>query len=354
MAKPILAAFLSCSGYCLTDEEKYLFEKNNPLGISLFARNIKTPQQIKSLTKEIRETIGRKDVLIAVDQEGGRVQRLTAPYFRKYAGNSQIGALTLQDARQAAQYHAQLISSDLNACGINTNYAPVLDLAYPDTTPAIKSRCFSDNEKSTAILGKTMADEYIKNGILPCIKHMPGHGRAQTDPHLHLPVLNNTLKELAKDFYPFQQLKDCPFGMTAHILLPEIDNRLPLTLSKKGIDGIIRGEIGFSGLLITDAIEMKALSGSTSEKASAAYAAGCEAVCYCQGKIEQMDEICRLKQYLSDKSLNKIANIQKLFETKKQDTDIKTIEKAYAALMGEMPEYQESYDATEVLNQLQN
>ena len=179
MEKPVLAAFLSCSGQTLTDEEKYLFEKTNPAGITLFGRNIKNKQQLKSLTNQIKEVVGRDNFLIAIDQEGGRVRRLKEPDFKFYASQSEIGSLPLPEALEETKRHAQLISSDLKEIGINVNFAPVLDIARPTTTEALRSRCFSSDIKTVSALGKTMVTTYMESGIIPCIKHMPGHGAAE-------------------------------------------------------------------------------------------------------------------------------------------------------------------------------
>ena len=315
MERPILAAMLSCSSTCLSDDEKRLFSKYNPLGISLFARNIANAEQIKNLVQEIKETIGRDDVLIAVDQEGGRVCRLQGENFNPLASMQQLGKTlenhSLEQTVKTVAQHVILTCEDLKKSGINFNYAPVLDIVYPDTTPALRSRCLSDDEKLTATLGRVMLEEYFQNGICPCIKHLPGHGRATTDPHLHLPIVHASLKELEKDFYPFQQLNYAPAGMTAHIVIEAID-KLPATQSPKVIKEIIRGIIGFDGLLISDAIDMKALSGTVAEKAQTSLTAGCDAICYCSGKIEEMTEVCKTSTNLADKSLIRFAKVKNI------------------------------------------
>lgn len=355
MEKPILAAMLSCSSTELNDSEKHLFSRYNPIGVTLFGRNIQDKNQLKKLISSIKEVIGRDDVLIAVDQEGGRVRRLVEPEFRSYLSQKNLGSLDEQDAVNASRCHAALISRDLKELGINWNYAPVLDIAFPNTTAALLSRCFGSDEKKTALLGKTMVEEYIRNGICPCIKHIPGHGRASVDPHLHLPVLNYSLKDLEKDFYPFQQLKDSPAGMTAHIVIPEVDSEFPVTQSAKAIQTIIRGIIGFEGFLISDAIDMKALKGSIGEKAQASLAAGCDAVCYCLGDAAEMQEVCTHARVLSDKSMIRFAKIKNIINnTSKYTTDFSKMEAEYDRLAGKAEKYIETYDATEVLHQLKN
>lgn len=350
MEKPILAAMLSCSGQRLTDAEKRLFEKVNPLGISLFGRNIKDKKQIKTLIKQIKETIGRDDVLIAIDQEGGRVRRLIEPEFRPYV-SQKILASTMSD--EVVKIHTQLISNDLLELGINWNYAPVLDINFPETTVALGNRCFSDDEKTVAKLGKIMVDEYVNQGICPCIKHMPGHGRASVDPHLNLPILDFSLKELEKDFYPFKTLNKAPAGMTAHMIIKEIDDKFPVTQSKKAIDTLIRGIIGFDGFLISDAIDMKALSGSVGEKARASLEAGCDSVCYCLGVYDELVDVCNNCSYLSDKSMIRFAKIKNIFNNRAKISNIDDIGIRYDQLIGEVEKYNDNYDATEVLHKME-
>ncbi len=357
MSKPILAAMLSLSTDKMTAAEKKLLEKYNPLGISLFARNLKTPEQIKKLTSEIREAVGRKNILIAVDQEGGRVRRLKEPYFRAYAGQQTLGRLwnetTPQIAQKAAACHASLIAADLKELGINLNYAPVLDVLAPETSPVLSSRIFSDIPEIVANLGEISVKNYMQNNIIPCIKHLPGHGRAAVDPHLNLPVIDASLKELEKDFYPFQKLNDTPCGMTAHIVVSVIDKHFPVTQSSKGIKELIRGIIGFKGFLISDSIDMHALGGSLGEKTSTALNAGCDAVCYCAGKEEEIEEVCRAASPLSDHALERLAKMENVLAAPPTAPDITTLEKNYKTILGQIEPYRETYDATEVLFQMQ-
>ena len=343
----MLAAMVSVSGEKLTDEEKFWLERNNPLGVTLFARNLKDLSQIKQLTTEIRETVGRENTLIAVDQEGGRVRRLSGGNFHNTASQYVIGQLN----EDLAALHAQIISSDLYATGINLNYAPVLDMVYSETHPVLKSRCLGTNEQKTALLGKTMIDTYIQNGIIPCIKHMPGHGRATVDPHLGLPVITNTLAELSKDFYPFIENNACPFGMTAHIVIKEVDEKLPITLSPKGIDYLIRGVIGFDGLLVSDAIDMRALSGTVGDKAQAVIAAGCDVVCYCGGNMEELYELEQKCPQMNEGSLARLQKIPPILKRPFQGLSDEQL-KRYNQAVGLVEEYDERYDATEVLNRM--
>ena len=304
--KPIKAAIISVSGTKLTDEEKYLIERENPLGVSLFMRNITTPRQLLALTDEIKNTAGRNNILIAVDQEGGRVCRLAPPHFRKYLAQSAIGSFDIEKARQTAQLHAELIAYDLHKCGINCNFAPTLDVLAPHITNALKSRCFSRNPKIVTELGKIMIDTYYHHSILPCIKHIPGHANAQNDPHLQLSIIK---KIFERYLYPFEQIApQALMAMTAHIVLREIDS-LPITMSKKAISELIRGRFKFKGLLISDALEMKALPGSLQDKTLACRDAGCDAVCYCSGDIKCVHTVLDNCGYLSSEA-------QEIFEKK--------------------------------------
>ena len=281
------------------------------------------------------------------------MRRLQEPEFESYAAAIDLGKLPLTEAKEAAKLHAKLIAEDLKELGINVNYAPVLDLIYENTTAALKSRCFSSDEKVVAKLGREEIDAYIKSGILPCMKHIPGHGRAESDPHLGLPVLTESLEKLKKDFYPFKQLKDCPLGMTAHIILGAIDDKHPLTQSKKGIEEIIRKEIGFDGFLISDSIDMEALKGTKGERALAALSAGCDSVCYAFGNMAEMKDIATTVPPMSDKSLERFAKALKIMHNNYYKNNRSEDISRYKKLIGSILPYQEDYDATEVLNRLQ-
>ena len=354
MTKPILAATLSISSHRLTDDEKFLLEKSNPVGITLFGRNIKNKSQIKNLIKELKEVIGRDDILIAVDQEGGRVRRLTPPKFRNYAANIEIASLSFDDARKASQLHGELISHDLKELGINVNFAPVLDRLHKHTNEALKSRCFSNDVTVISSLGKIMVDTYIKNGILPCIKHLPGHGNALSDPHLCLPSISLNQKEYEEDLIPFIKNNHSPLAMTAHIVVPFIDAQNPITQSKTGIQNLIRQKIGFNGFLISDAIDMRALKGSVSQKAIKSLDAGCDCVCYAMGKLSELQELSDNCPKLSDDAQQRLDKALQILHNKHKHLNIKHLSDEYSKLLTHITPYQESYDATEVLSKLQS
>lgn len=349
MSKPIFPAFLSCQGEKLTDEEKRLFSNVNPLGICLFAigcENIKNRRQLQKLTTEIKETIGREDVLIAVDQEGGRVRRLSGPEFTPVAEQKRINTAEL------AEEHAYLISSDLKSSGINVNFAPVLDIEYEFTSQALKGRCLPGDLQQVAELGKIMLEEYQNRGICPCVKHLPGHGRGAADPHLELPIIRDDLAVLAQDFYPFKFNSSAPMGMVAHILLEKVDDKYPATLSKQVIQRIIRGEIGFSGLLVSDAIVMRALKGSITERAEQAVAAGCEIICLGNADFAANQELCHARIAFSDSAAEKLQQVAQIVHRNKIFTDYEHVKKNYCEKLKNIIGYDSKYDATEVLSRL--
>lgn len=354
MSKPIMAALLSCSGPVLTADETEFFARVNPLGISLFSRNIENPRQLKNLVSSVKEAIGRNDVIIAVDQEGGRVRRLGEPNWPSYAAAIDLGSLPLPAARRAAELHARLIAHDLKELGINMNFAPVLDLIYPQTSPVLKSRCFNASELVVSDLGSVMIQAYINSGICPCIKHLPGYGRASVDPHLRLPQIDTPLTGLAADFLPFQNNADCPAGMTAHIIIRDVDKHQPITSSPTGIKQLIRGTLGFNGLLISDAIDMHALSGTIQEKALASLSAGCDCICYALGDFSEMEALSAVCPPLSDTALARYEKIRRIISAPEPKPDIKNLRNEYDRIIGTIEPYCDDYDATEVLNQLKH
>ena len=346
---------LSCSGPELTDAEKRIFNKFNPLGVTLFGRNIADPHQIKKLTAQIKEAIGRNDVLIAIDQEGGRVRRLHEPDFRAYMAQKQIGEIAeshgLSMAQKIAAAHARLIAEDLHTLGINWNYAPVIDLCHPQTSQVLASRCFSSVPETNIALAQAMLDAYQNSAVCPCVKHLPALGPAEADPHLELPVINQSLKELEKDFAAAVALASkASAAMTAHILLTQIDSQLPATQSPKVISEIIRGLIGFNGFLISDAIDMHALHGSLAIKTRLALDAGCDAICYCGGTEQGLIEVCKNCLPLNDTSHARFEKLRNIITGQHKTVNIAQIYKDYSQFSVNLKNYDKEYDATEVLH----
>ena len=350
--KPISACMLSVSGLTLTDEEKKLLSFANPLGVTLFKRNIENKKQVKELIFSIKEVIGRDDTLIAVDQEGGRVCRFSPPNWHPYLSQYALGSVLPENQEELIALHGKLIAQNLKEIGVNLNYAPVLDVSYPNTTDALKSRCFSSDEKQVTENGKILLDTYQKNGVCPCIKHLPGHGRAVVDPHLHLPILNQTLKELEKDFYPFIAVgTKAPAGMTAHIVISEVDD-LPITQSKKAIDEIIRKRLNFKGFLFSDAIDMKALNGSITERVQSSLSAGCDAITYCFGILDEMKEVIEGCSPLTDEACERFTKIKKITDKIPEKLDIQTSYVRYSELSQNANNLPSDYDAVEILHQM--
>lgn len=347
--KPILPAFLSVQGLSLTDAEKRLFAQYNPLGVCLFAlgcNNIQDKAQLENLTKQIKETIGREDVLIAVDQEGGRVRRLTESHWTPVAAQAEIKSAVKADL------HARLIAHDLKSSGINVNFAPVLDVLYEETNAVLRSRCFGADENKVAKLGAAMVKAYKACGVCPCVKHLPGHGRGQADPHLHLPVINATRAELEQDFYPFKQLKNAPMGMVAHIVLSAVDPKKPATCSEKVIKEIIRQEIGFKGLLVSDAIVMQSLQENIVERAKRCLTAGCDVVCLGNTDFAANVALCESGLKLSEAAAERLQTVQKIITKPLPMANYAYLQNKYCRGLKNIISYNSEYDATEVLNRL--
>ena len=289
------AAILGCAGTVLSAEEIAFFRDVKPWGFILFKRNIETPDQVRALTAALRETVVRPDAPILIDQEGGRVARLGAPHWRKYPPGRAYGELVANDplvAREITRLGARLIAHDLLALGINVDCVPVLDVPDPKGHEIIGDRAYGDTPEQVATLGRAAAEGLLAGGVLPIIKHIPGHGRAMSDSHLELPVVKAKLAELdARDFAPFRVLSDMPMAMTAHVVYTAIDRSRPATTSKKAIKKIIRESIGFDGLLMSDDLSMKALSGDFKQRAKDSLSAGCDVVLHCNGDMAEMKAV---------------------------------------------------------------
>ena len=287
-----MAAVFGCAGPELQAEEAAFFRDANPLGFILFARNCKSPKQIRRLTSALRITVGRADAPILMDHEGGRVQRLPSPPWRKVAAPAQFGSLPENLAAAAVTINAKLMAFELLELGINVNCVPCLDVNDPKGHKVIGDRAYSANPTVVAKLGRAAADGLLAGGVLPIIKHIPGHGRATVDSHSELPIVKACGEELAdRDFRPFEDLADLPLGMTAHVLFSSLDPEVPGTLSEKIISQVIRQQIGFNGLLFTDDLSMKALGGAISNRMNRALKAGCDVALHCNGQAEEMHSI---------------------------------------------------------------
>jgi len=291
----VTACILGCSGPVLTSQERALFAEVRPWGFILFARNIQTPDQVRSLTAALREIVGRADAPILVDQEGGRVQRLGPPHWARYPPGRAYGKLKAADPlvrREIARLGGRLIAHDLAAVGINVDCLPILDVPAPGAHQVIGDRAYADTPEEVALLGRAAAEGLLAGGVLPVVKHMPGQGRAGADSHLEPPIVDASWEELdARDFVPFRALSDMPMAMTGHVIYAAIDRKRPATTSGSVMRTAIRGAIGFSGLVMSDDLSMKALAGSLQERAGDACAAGCDVVLHCNGDLAEMKAV---------------------------------------------------------------
>lgn len=283
------AAILGCEGAVLGADEAAFFRDFNPLGFILFARNVETPDQLRRLTGDLRDSVGR-DAMILIDQEGGRVQRLRAPYWRDWQPPLDTVLQAGAGAARAMWLRSHLIADELRAVGIDANCAPVADIAGPLTHPFLRNRCYGQDVETVVEIARAVADGHLAGGVLPVVKHMPGHGRSQNDTHLDLPTVTTDRATLtATDFAPFRALADLPMAMTAHIVFSAYDSR-PATQSAVMID-VIRSEIGFQGLLMTDDLNMQALSGDLATRTALSMAAGCDIALHCKGDLAEMQAV---------------------------------------------------------------
>lgn len=292
------ACILSSDGPRLTAEEKALFREANPFGFILFGRHIETPGQVHALCAEFREAVGR-DCLITIDQEGGRVQRLRGLRWRQWLPPIDHVTAAGEQAARAMYLRARLIADELRAVGIDSNCIPTLDIAGAQTHPFLRDRCYGTTAQSVTDNGRATRAGLLDGGVVPVMKHMPGHGRATRDTHLDLPVVDTPLEELAAtDFMPFAALSDLPMGMTAHLVFSALDSR-PATVSPACIR-VIRNDIGFDGLLMTDDISMQALSGGLSARCRAALDAGCDVILHCNDTFTERREVAEAAGEMTD------------------------------------------------------
>lgn len=309
--RPVIFGF---AGVQLSDAEADFFHEARPWGVILFARNIETRAQVRALTDQLRAASGNPHLPILIDQEGGRVARLRPPLVAAHPPAAAYGTVYRQDpdaARHAAQLGGALLAADLHDLGINITCAPCLDLGLPGMSDVIGDRAFGDTPEMVGALGAAFADGLQQGGVLPVIKHMPGHGRATVDSHFELPVIEAPVPHLqAQDFEPFRHLNGALLGMTGHLLLTAIDEAAPVTLSPKIIDQVIRQHIGFDGVLMGDDVSMQALRQPLADSAAQSLAAGCDVVLHCNGDMAEMRAIAAaLPDTMDDASAARIARV---------------------------------------------
>ncbi len=305
----IKSLVLGCEGLELTKDERAFFCEHQPWGFILFARNIGTPAQVAELTAGLRSCVDHEVVPILIDQEGGRVRRMRPPEWPEYPPGSRFGELYNTDHNaglRLAWLQSRLMACDLSRCGINVDCLPVLDVPVPGVHDVIGDRAYCDNPAIVSEIGREAANGLLDGGVLPVMKHIPGHGRAVVDSHHSLPVVDEDVETLKQfDFAPFKSLNDLPLAMTAHVVYTAVDAESPATASTKVINEIIRGWIGFDGLLMSDDLSMNALSGDFSQRAKSAFAAGCDIVLHCNGVAAEMQAIAAVSPELSGHSFQR-------------------------------------------------
>lgn len=292
-------------GLVLDAEEAAFLRRWQPWGLILFRRNVANRAQVAALTQAFRELVGRPDAPVFVDQEGGRVQRLAPPHWIAYPAASAFAAASNDPDEQArlAWLSARLIAYDLQEVGITVDCLPVLDVPAPGSHPVIGSRAYGSDPQTVARLGRAAAEGLLAGGVLPVIKHLPGHGRAQADSHLELPRVDASLKELEeRDFAPFRANADLPVAMTAHVVFSAIDAENPATLSPAVVGDVIRGRLGFDGLLVSDDLSMKALTGTYGDRTSRLFAAGVDIALHCNGSQEEANAVAEATPMLAGKA----------------------------------------------------
>jgi beta-N-acetylhexosaminidase len=297
------------SGPELSATERVFIRKERPWGFILFKRNIDTPSQVSALVRELRGTVDRPDAPVLIDQEGGRVQRLGPPHWPAYPAGALFGVLYDIDRAlglSAARLSARLIAADLSDSGVTVDCLPLADVPAPGADAVIGNRAYGAEPKKVAAIARAVTEGLQQGGILPVLKHIPGHGRATADTHLRLPKVDTPLAELMRtDFAAFQPLADLPMAMTAHVVFSALDPAHPATTSATIIKQVIRGAIGFQGLLMSDDVSMNALSGTIAERTRAIFDAGCDVALHCNGKLEEMADVARNTPELSGQALKR-------------------------------------------------
>ena len=326
-----------CMGLTLCREERTFFADANPYGFILFDRNIDNPTQVRRLIQDLRSSVGCQDAPILIDQEGGRVARLKPPHwwpspaaghFELYIRNS------TERAREAIFINSQIIAHELSEIGISVDCMPVLDLSVDAGHKVIGDRAYSAEPNRVGEFGRAACLGLLSRGVLPVIKHIPGHGRAPCDSHVSLPVVQAGWEELVRtDFVPFKMLSGMPLAMTGHVLFTSIDPRRPATTSPVVIADVIRGEIGFEGLLMTDDICMSALEGTPAERTQAALFAGCDLVLHCNGHLDEMIDISHRIGGMAESTWERVVRARELLEEKVLPLDLALAKQELAALL---------------------
>lgn len=311
------ATILDADGLRLTKDEIAFFREADPFGFILFARNIDTPDQVYGLCSEFRDAVGR-DAPITIDQEGGRVQRLRGPTWREWTPPLDFVRAAGNEAERAMYIRHRLIAHELRALTIDSNCAPMVDIIVKDTHDFLRNRCYGSSPGDIGPLGRAAADGMLEGGVLPVLKHIPGHGRTDLDSHFDLPRVDVSLDTLREtDFAPFRALNDLPMGMTAHVVYQAVDEQ-PVTLSTDMM-ALVRDDIGFDGLIMTDDIGMKALSGTPGQIATRALAAGCDVILHCNAPLADRVQTANAAGQMTDAAQ---ARAQGALEARRTPDDI--------------------------------
>lgn len=313
MARP-LALVVGCSGPVLTEAERRFFAEADPLGFILFRHNCENPAQVRALADDLRGTVGRAEAPVLIDQEGGRVARLKAPHWWEAPAAGAFARLAetdMEKAREAAFLAARLLAHEMHRAGITVDCAPVLDVPQPGADPIIGDRAYGQRPEVIVPLARAACQGFLAGGVLPTIKHIPGHGRAEADSHKELPVVKASRAELeAVDFAPFKALADMPWAMTAHVVYTALDSTHPATNSRAVTEGVIRDEIGFKGVLISDDLAMEALEGTLPERARRVLEGGCDLVLYCNTEkkpLSAVEDVAAACRPMTDAALARLA-----------------------------------------------
>ena len=329
------AMILGCGGLTLTTDEIALYRDQQPWGFILFGRNIGEAAQIADLVAQMRDSVGR-DAPVFIDQEGGRVQRIRPPIIDKYPSAQVLGDIYRQDLEQglrAAWLMSRLHAFDLLEFGINVDCLPVLDVPVEGSSNVIGDRAYGTDPFIVTEMGRAASEGLKAGGVLPVMKHMPGHGRGMADSHHELPVVRASRAELeAHDFAPFVALKDELMAMTCHIVYTALDAERPATTSPVVIEEIIRGHIGFDGLLLSDDSSMNALKGTLGERAAAIAANGCDIILHCNGKMDEMQAVAAEARILEGKALGRAQRVEAAFGSMDQ-SDEAAIRAEFASLL---------------------
>jgi beta-N-acetylhexosaminidase len=329
------ALILGCAGEELSTAERRFFADADPLGFILFRRNCRSRDQVRGLVETLRGCIGRADAPVLIDQEGGRVARLRPPEWRLYPSAARIASLPDPAAQQAARLGARLIADDLAQLGVTVACLPVLDLPVDGADLVIGDRAYGVEPDRVARLGLAACEGLIEGGVMPILKHIPGHGRARVDSHYACPTVDTDRDELSRtDFAPFRTLAAMPWAMTAHIVYRSIDPTAPATLSARVIAEIIRGEIGFDGVLVSDDLSMRALGGSLGERAQRALYAGCDLALHCNGDPAEIEEIVAATGPISPEAAARLARGETLRRSP-AEFDRREAERRFDALLAE-------------------